>query len=223
MRRLPFVFYNLGPPNDPHRDPVQVGLELNALANNSAPTRRRTPKVVGICEAIGHNLPELERFQQVRDRTNRPRANIALYVRDHLDLDITWVELTRTWPRTQAPGNHEPRANLIVTIDEWTIMVGHAPPKVPGAADARAEWLDSAVEFLHGPGPRVVLSDPNLLRETVVETVANGVMALGTQIESVHGRSVVLDRVRTREVINDVRMMSDHKRALLGRATRESD
>ena len=135
MRRLPFAFYNLGPPQDPRRDPVQVALELNALANNSARPHAGVRRSSESAKPSG-TICRTSSGSSKCVTAQTDRANIALYVRDNLDIDITWVELTRTSPQTQAAGDHEPRTNLIATIDDWTVMVGHAPPKVPGAAEA---------------------------------------------------------------------------------------
>lgn len=215
MRRMPFAFYNLAPPGDPNRGSVRVALESNAIVNND-PTDlfRRRPKVFGVCEAIGRSLPSLDRYDLLRDTSRASRANLAVYVLDHLDHGrAEWIDLKETWPRTEHPGTHPPRSLLVVRVEDWTVCVSHAPPTAPGAGPARAEWVKAARAFMAGPGPRLLLSDPNALPVDVA-----GVEHGGTPIEHAHVRGARLVSWSTPAEINGVRMLSDHKKALLGLA-----
>lgn len=215
MRRVPFAFENLGPADRP----FQISLELRALANlvNPDPDRRR-PKVIGVCEALGKVLPDdLADYRLVRDRSRRPRANIALYVLSRLHIEaIRWHDLRETWPRTEHPGEHEPRSILRVDVDGWRILVGHAPPIAPGSDKARDEWHDAMVDLMRSPAPVLALTDPN----SILLLDRGRIVQAGTNIEAVLGRNVVLYGVSTPGVVNGVPMLTDHRRALLGRARR---
>jgi len=221
MRRLPHAFYNLSPAGDPNRGLFFITRELSAIANNlNHDATRRRPKVIGVCEAINRVLPELDHYQLVRSTLNLSRANVALYVREDLELGETeWVRHEKTWPRAKDHDlTHEPRTTLVQDVEDWRIIVGHAPVGF-GAEAARDEWLSILVDLLHIPGPVVALTDPNGLGDDLYRRVPSAVTG-GTAIEAVHGRHVVIDSVHTPGVVNAVPMLSDHHRCLLGRLRR---
>lgn len=222
MKRVPFAFENLAPPTDPRREPAIVSRELRALANNLRPDEDRPrPKVIALCETIGHRLPLLDHFALWRDLRPAGRANLALYVRADLDVEVEWRDLRVSWPRTKAPGPHPPRSIMVAAVEDWLVIVGHAPPKVRGAAEARSEWLDAMVRLMRqGGGPILALTDPNglgadLARQT---RAVHG----GTSTDAVHAVDAVLDAVRTPHAVNGTPMLTDHGCALLGRARRTS-
>lgn len=216
MRRLPAAFYNLAPAGDPNRGLPFVTRELSAIANNlnHDPARRR-PKVIGVCEAINRKLPELEGYRLIRSTQSMSRANVALYVRDTLELGETdWVRHEKTWPRMNDHSlTHESRTTLAQEVEDWRVIVGHAPVGF-GAEAAREEWLDILTGLLHVPGPVVALTDPNRLGDDLHHRVPSAVTG-GTPIEAVLGRGVVLDMVMTPGIVNQVPMLSDHRRCLL--------
>lgn len=230
MRRVQFGFYNLAPAGDPNRGIGQVTREAEAIVNNQPhnPLRRR-PKVFGVVEAIGRNLPHLDHYEQVSLKANRSVANLALYVRADLHRKSEqWIMHTREWKRPLHPGMHEPRATLVVPVEDWTIVVAHAPQApmrhLPAEVNdtleaARGEWLDVVAEQLRRPGPVLLLSDSNGLWDDLLRRV-EGVAMAGTPIESAHARHATLRRIRTPGSLGGVQMLSDHKRCLLGTAIR---
>jgi hypothetical protein len=221
MRRVPFAVYNLAPAGDPNRGPAQVELELNALANNHRPDgRRRRPKVIALMETVHRTLPNLRHYQPpIRSTVNLSRANLALYVLDGLAVEhVRWVQHKETWNRVKHPGRHEPRATLVALVEDWRISVGHAPQVSPGNTDrARGEWVDVMADLMDTKRPVLALTDPNGLGDNLRDRVPGCVLA-GTPVEAVNGRHITIVDARTPEVVNGVRLLSDHKRALLGRA-----
>lgn len=224
MRRVPFGFYNLAPAGDPDRGPAFVARESEAIVNNRPrnPLRRR-PKVFGVVEAIGRRLPELERYDLIRDTSSPSRANVALYVRKGLEVGtVRWIDHRLSWPRVLHPGLHEPRSTLAVTVEGWTVVVAHAPQVGRPMDGARAEWLDIETRLLASANrnwPVLLLSDSNALWDELERRVEGAVMG-GTPIESAHARYAALKRVRVRPSVGGVPMLSDHKRCLLGTAIR---
>lgn len=227
MRRFPFTFENLGPAGDPHRGSWQIARELNAQANNLRPDPDRPrPKGIALAEAIGHRLPRLDHYgHPIRDPRKPGRANLALYVLDRLDVDHEWVDLAETWPRTDHPGAHPPRSILSADVEDWRVVVGHAPPVAPRSGDARAEWLDAMVAAIRDVDegtPVLVLSDPNGLGPDLVHRLGPGVVSGGTPTDAVHGRRVILDAAAVPGTLNGVPMLTDHRRVLVGRARRRN-
>ncbi len=221
MKRFPFAFENLGPTPRPD----EISDELHALANVTSRDRdRRTPKGIGVAEAIAKRLPTLPRHDLIRDTSRPGRANLALYVLARLAHDHEWVDLHETWPRTERPGTHPPRSLLVAQVEDWRVIVGHAPPLARGTADARAEWLAAMVEaILDTPDDRtpvLALTDPNGLGPRLL--LGPGMVTGGSPVEAVHGRRVILDHAQTVEAVNGVRMRTDHGRALIGHARRRN-
>jgi len=226
MFRFPFAFENLAPPTDPNRGPGQVRRELGALANNVNPdSRRPDPKAIGLCEALDHRLPDLWRYgQPIRDVSRRSRENLALYVLARLDRGrVRWHDLAETWPRSNRPGTHEPRSILDVEVEDWRILVSHAPPVSVGTGPARREWLDAMVDVMRGPTPVLALTDPNGLGDELIRRLGVKAVGGGTHIEAAHGRGIILTAVHASGRVNGVPMLTDHKRALLGAARRRED
>lgn len=139
MSRLLYQ-YNL----DNNRPDDQVAYELEAFA--------RLPRlaVLGIVEAIGNTLIDLPGFQKIRSTKNRSRLNIAAYVRDDLDISsISWIDLERTWPRTEGPGIHEARSILAMDVEDTQVIVGHqGPPNIPTAAWVQQEGIDELTTLM---------------------------------------------------------------------------
>lgn len=224
MRRVQFSFYNLAPAGDPQRGPAFVTREAEAIVNNHPrnPLRRR-PKVFGVVEAIGRRLPELEHYQLIRDTSTASRANVALYVRKGLKVGtVRWIDHRLSWPRVLHPGLHEPRSTLVVTVEDWTVVVAHAPQVGERMNGARAEWLDIEAHLLAAANrnwPVLLLSDSNALWDELQKRNEGTAMG-GTPVESAHVRHARLKNIRTPESIRGVPMLSDHRKCLLGTAVR---
>lgn len=230
MKRCSFAFYNLAPAGDPKRGEDFIQKELGAIANNIHPDPdRRRPKVLGVCEAIHRSLPQLDRFTLIRSTENLSKANVALYVRDDLDHgDPEWVMHERTWPRPLHPaaGRHEPRATLVVEVENWTVVVSHAPqaPQDHWPAEtreavtaARTEWVKIVARLVNRPAPVLLLSDPNGLGDDLRQRV-QALEVHGTPIESAALLGARMNKFDTPETVNGIVMMSDHRRCLIGRA-----
>lgn len=232
LHRMPFACYNLGPAGDPGRGPGQVRLELSAIANNHRPDPDRPrPKVTGLLESIGYRLPRIHHYHPpIRSTRTKSRANVALYVLARLELGhLSWVDLDKTWPRTERRGVHEPRSILVQEVEDWRVIVAHAPQgpgrRLPRATndalvEAREEWLDAMVDLMRGETPVIALTDPNGLGDDLVRRLGGSVVAGGTAIEAVHGRGITLEHAHTPGSVNGVAMLSDHRRVLIGRAVR---
>ena len=103
-------FYNCAPAGDPGRR-LQLPRELSALAKSG-------PRVIGLAETIGYDLPKLGGYTLIRDTSRPGRANVAAYVEKGHDLrDVTWHDLTQTWSRTEHPGTHPARSWLEFYLD----------------------------------------------------------------------------------------------------------
>ncbi len=240
MRRLTFRFYNLAPVGERGpKDAELVERELRAIANRPIGRRRawwrRRPKMIGVCEAVGRDLPALPGYRIIRDRTTPARANLALYVLHWLPVDsIEWIDLERTWPRVLHPGVHPARSILVAAVRGWLVIVGHAPQAPSrrftsavnrGLASARIEWTAAMVRMAHSAvGPVLVLTDPNGLGPRIRRALANlgrlGVGTGGTAVEAVHVVGAVLVEAHTPGSAFGVPMLSDHRRYLRGRARR---
>lgn len=233
MDRLPFAHENLAPPGDPNRGPAFVDRELNALANNVSlrrgrivhePDRRRQPpKAIGLTETIGHRLPALPNYgEPIRSTSTPGRANVALYLRDGLKGEpVEWVQHRETWPATQHDGPHPARATLVKELDSVAVVVGHAPPAVPGAKDAREEWETVTVRILRRYSHVIWLGDPNGLLGEVLRRLGDPrAVRGGDETDAVLLRGYTITAAPTPERVNGVPMLTDHRKALLGRAVR---
>ena len=196
-------------------------LELGALANNVNPDPdRRRPKVIGGCDVNARRLWDLDHYRLTRDGSSDWRANLFLYVARWLDVgEPEWIDLDKSFPRIKRPGVIR-RSLLVQRVEDWPVIVGHAPPAWPGALEARKEWVDVVVDLIRGAGPRVILlSDPNGLGHTLRRLIPTLVGA-GTAVEAVHGRGIVLTSAHVVSAVNGVAMRTDHRVALLGTATK---
>jgi hypothetical protein len=119
-REYPLTFYNL----DNNRDPDRVAKEIRALLEPR-------PAILGMCEATGYgNLPGVEDYQLIRDRSKPGRDNVAAYVKLNLELSaVKWLDLTETWTKTESPGTHWPRSILEFRAGRLMVWVHHQPPK----------------------------------------------------------------------------------------------
>lgn len=216
MRRMRFAFENMRV----GRPPARWALELNALANNVNPDPDRLrPKVLTGCEVAGGDLERLDHYHPpTRDRSTPARANLFLYAAKWLDVGRPeWIDLDKATPRLKRPGSFR-RSLLVQRVEDWFVIVGHAPPAWPGADAARREWLDAVCSLLRTAGPHpILLSDPNGLGKSIRRLVPD-VVAGGTATEAVHGRGIVLDGVHTPGAVNGVTMLTDHRCALVGSA-----
>jgi hypothetical protein len=127
-----YQFYNLRV----GRAQSRIRLEIRALLSWK-------PLVLGLCEAIGYDLENLPGYSQVRDRSTKSRANVAVYVREgHLE-SVKWHDMHETWHRTEGPGEHEARAWAELRVDTDQVLVGHQPPKgTNNTFDAQMEGIN---------------------------------------------------------------------------------
>lgn len=136
-REYPLTFYNV----DNGRDPGQVAKEVRALLDPR-------PAILGLCET-DMDLPGVEDYRLLRDRSRPGRQNIAAYVKDNLEVsDLKWLDLTETWSRTnpQASGQHWPRSILEFRAGRLMVWVAHAPPKgTDNVAASQREHADKLV------------------------------------------------------------------------------
>ncbi len=231
MKRCSFAFYNLAPPGAPNRGEVQVRKELTAIANFVDPLtgKRKRPKVLGVCEAVGRPLPELARYEMLRTRENPSKANVAVYVRDDLRHgEPRWVMHEKEWPKIFGSGFHEPRATLVVKVENWRIVVAHAPqaPRLgfPQATqdaldDARKEWLDIMVRLLDRDGPVLLVSDPNGLADELEQRM-HALDTKGGTGEAVHALGAHVEGFQLLGEANGVAMLSDHQQFRTGDAVK---
>lgn len=217
---LPIWFYNLRV----GRSHVQVEVELRAIASLQ-------PAVIGLCEAIGYDLPTIKGYQLVRDRSTVSRSNIAAYVRDDLKVSrVRWRDLKETWHRTEHPGQHEPRSFLVLRVAGVQVIVHHQPPKgtnnvllsqqegVDAVARAMTPWKISKLWKRSGHRPRVLIMDanrrageggpgPSMLAERVEGWV------VGSQIDCAVVRQAEVFNIRYVSSAAGVRLLSDHRHA----------
>ncbi len=231
MKRCSFAFYNLAPASDPMRGEVQVKKELTAIANLVDPQtgKRKRPKVLGVCEAVGRPLPALPRYELLRTRENPSKANVALYVRDDLRHgEPRWVMHEKRWPKIFGPGLHDPRATLVVKVENWRVVVAHAPqaprevfPQATQDAleDARKEWLDIMERLLDRDGPVLLVSDPNGLADELKQRM-HALDTEGVAGEAVHALGAHVKDFQLLGEANGVVMLSDHHQFKTGSAVK---
>jgi hypothetical protein len=236
MKRISFAAYNLGPAGDrPRRQGRREILAI--LRKRDAKGRRR--KVLALFEAIDWRLPRvmpwLLGYRLIRDTSTPGRANLALYVLRRLKVtDVEWIDHEREWPRVLHDGNHPARATLFCRVEDWPTIVGHGPQAATPEFwerfmsreraqhtavkinEARDECLSIWVRLLRAHDRVLLLTDPNGLGDDLMRAVS-GMRTGGTAVEAAHVKGGALSW-RTRAVVNGVRMLSDHKRVLLGRA-----
>jgi hypothetical protein len=244
MKSFPFAHENLGPAGDRH-DPKQVPRELGAIGNNIvrvagrtlpvSDPRRRRPKGIALTESIGHHFPSLAHYgDPIRNRKTEGRANLALYLRNGLEgPPARWVDHRATWPKVNDPSKqHAPRATLIKELYDHgpTIVVGHAPqapnPRLPvttnrALVEARREWVDITVRILNNYEYVIWLGDPNFLLPDVRHALGHTRVSIGGDgTDAVLVRGYFLEDARIVSSVNGVPMMTDHEKALLGRAVK---
>lgn len=130
------VFYNL----DNNRDPYQCEKEIRAILNDAHPA------VLGLCETINYpNLPGVEGYKKIRDRSKPGRDNLTAYVKSNLEVsNVQWWDLKEQWTRPKDPPNqHWPRSILEFDCDRLCVWVAHQPPKgTDNTHDAQMEGID---------------------------------------------------------------------------------
>lgn len=225
-RVLVSKFYNLrvGRPQQ------QVAKEVRALL-------RYNPAVLGLCEAVGYDLPGVEGYRLTRDRSTTSRANVAVYVALALAGKETWHDCQETWSRTEHPGTHEPRSWIEVRVGQCQFLVGHQPPKGTDNTQAaqqegidlcdtrmapwhRDDWSERTdEEKAHAKAcPRVALADWN----RGAKEPGPGPMALTKQVQGWtaghyidlavgRGKEVSLRSVEYQGACAGVAMKSDHQ------------
>jgi hypothetical protein len=120
-REYPLTFYNL----DNNRPTDQTDREIRALLDPR-------PAILGLCETTGADLPGVEDYRLIRDRSKPGRDNLAAYVKTNLEVDgVEWWDLEQTWGKTNpgASGQHWPRSILEFRAGRLKVSIAHAPPK----------------------------------------------------------------------------------------------
>lgn len=144
---------------DNYRHPAEeVGLELATIA---AAFR---PAVIGVVEGLGNKLPEIPGYQRLRDVTSKPRENVAAYVRDDLAVShVAWLDMDHGWPRTEGPGEHEPRSILTFRIGgRVRVLVAHDPdPRAKGPAREEHRHTLRHLARRYRLWPVLILEDSN--------------------------------------------------------------
>ena len=134
-RTYPLRFYNV----DNNRDPQQVATELRALLD-------ARPAVLGLCETTGLDLPGVDDYRVLRDRSKPGRDNLAAYVKDNLEVSaVKWLDCEETWTKTApgASGQHWPRSILEFRAGRLMVWVAHQPPKgTDNTKPAQQEGID---------------------------------------------------------------------------------
>ncbi len=227
MPSADFVFYNLRV----GRSRAQIAKELNALARVNKPLTKR-PALIGVCEAVGYSLPNIDGYRTKRDRSRPSRANIAAYVREDLDAGILWwIDLKFWWPRPNGPGNHAPRSWLVTRVGRIQVIVGHQPPlNARNAAQGQMEGINALARRMR-PGktpnrPRLALADWNRRKgESHGPSALAGLIGgyvVGGKIDAVvwrGGEGSKCGRGRYRRTAGLTLLKSDHKHALTVRVT----
>lgn len=214
---------------------ARVGRRDSTLATEVRALLGDRPLALGLVETVGYDLPTAPGYTLIRDRSTRPRANIAAYIRSDAACAWRWVDLAETWPRTEHPGTHEPRSILSVRVGRMQVVVGHAPPRAATPA-ARREWWQALLPILdprqrpawdkRGPlhrarallRPRLLLADFNALAGHDHPSQAwlagqIGGQVRGTRIDAAVVRQVRIDGWAYRGAVGGVRLRSDHKHA----------
>jgi hypothetical protein len=247
--RFPFAHENLGPAGD-RTDPGQVLRERNALANNIRRTdgrivakpdrRRRRPKAIVNTEATGHPRHELAHYgKPISSTKTLGRANIVRYLRDGLEgPPADWVDHKATWPKINDPSKvHPARATLVKHLYHGPSVIGGHAPQAPrrggpnplpertnkALEDARDEWVAITVAIIRNIPWAVWLGDPNGLLPRVRAQLADQrirVTISPDPTDAVLVRGFTLDGALTPDTVNGVPMLTDHRKALLGRAVR---
>lgn len=222
-----YTFYNLRV----GRDIDQVRRELRALL-------AAEPLVLGLCEGVGYDLPDLPGYDLVRDRSTESRANIAAYVRHGRLTNERWHDLRETWNRTEHPGVHEARSWVELRLGQRQVIVGHQPPKFTSNTEkaqeegitfltrqmapwTRETWSTRSQVDQHRSlaRPRVVLMDANRRPSEggpgparLARQIEGWVVGSGIDLAVVRGGKVV--DVRYVKQPAGVLLRSDHPHAL---------
>lgn len=219
-------FYNCAPAGDPGRK-LQLPRELSALAKSG-------PRVIGLCEAIGYDLPSLGGYRLIRDTSRPGRANVAAYVeKTHGLTDVQWHDLHETWSRTEHPGTHPARSWLELFLNDDQFIIGHQPPKgTDNTLRAQREGVNLVVGLMapwiaHGNGRgkdrrRMALADWNRNKYDVGPGPAEIARRIGGEVNGSHidaavSRNFDVHEAIYVETVQGTTLRSDHPSALVVR------
>ena len=232
LERLPMLYYNLGPAGDRPFPAWAARREIRALLHDR-------PAVLGLSEAVGWPLPQIDGYRLIRNLGRPGRANIAAYVRADLKAPrwrMRWHDLRQTWSRTQHPGTHPPRSWLEMQVEGVQVIVGHQPPKFTDNVIASQQeginllrtrmgpWTRPTWKWVVGKKrelarPRVVLADFNRRAHEegpgptpLAERIGGEVV--GARIDCAVVRNGKAAQVCYIGQPAGVRLMSDHPEAL---------
>lgn len=197
---------------------AQVTAELRAILATG-------PAVLGLNEAVGHELPQVPGYRLLRDRSTESRANIAAYQRSDLPLTrVRWHDLRATWSRTQHPGQHPPRSFVSFRTGRCRTVVAHQAPKgtdnTVAAQEEGIAVLTTLLDVEPVGRPALVLMDANRRRgETGPGPTALadrvGGQVVGDRIDCcVVTGDVAVEDVEYVAQVGEVRLRSDHPHAL---------
>lgn len=204
---------------------LRVGRRQKQVDGEIRAMLKRKPMYLALCEAITYDLPEVEGYSLMHDRSTKSRGNLARYVRDDVAPrhDGEWVDLTVEWKRTDHPGMHEPRSIYHEVLRNGVRMVvTHAPQKPNRKTDtrpARAEWV-SAMKNLAARWrrPFILIGDWNGTgaEETSATVIAESLKGtvVGTRIDAAVVKGLYPTAATYPQQVGGVALLSDHKHAL---------
>lgn len=165
---------------------AQVGIELRAIA------AAYRPAVIGVVEALGNYLPEIDGYVLVRDTSTDARANIAAYIlADLRPSHGRWHDMVHGWDRTEVDGVHEPRSILEFRIGgRVRVVVAHDPdPRAKGPARAEHRVKLRRLALAYPTWPFLLLEDSNGNAPQLMRWA--GLRRFGQRVDTVLARGVL--------------------------------
>lgn len=230
-RQMTTYLYNL----DNHRADAVVEREVRAILSTK-------PTTLDLIEVTGNRLPKVDGYRIIRADRDGPRArergNIASYVREGLHVShVDWIDLRGVWPRPHGGGMHEARSFLSYRIEGVAKVIGHQAPRnargweglqregIDAVADRMNRWrerddLSAAQRLVERFRARILLWDGNAVlgdRGPNPADMANrigGRVYNGHRIDHAVARNVKMKRIDVLSKVADVRLQSDHGRAV---------
>lgn len=212
-------FYNL----DNYRDNKIVRREILALLS-------LRPAFLDLVECIGNRLPDVTGYRLIEDQSTKSRANIASYVRSDIPVSgIRWLDLQGTWPRTEAPGTHEPRSFLHFRAGKMQRIVAHqAPRNALGWRALQVEGMEAITaamkpypNWFSRHRPRLLTWDANATLLSPYPNPIHLAAAIGGRVvrtrsvdNAVYRGDVEVIHDGNLFTINNVKLQSDHHKAI---------
>ena len=194
-------------------------------------------------EAVGYRFEKHKGYDVLHDTSNQSRANVVAYVPSGGVDHVGYLDLHQTWRNTEHPGMHAPRSFLHFSIEGMQVLNVHQAPRTKYGPNTRAQAegqyrLRQAMAPWTHPGwdqrtdtPRhAALTRARLALGDLNGTCQDSGFTPCTLAAAVHGkvvdqhhvdtgvyRNCVVDNVAYPEIVNGVRLHTDHKHALRGR------